>query len=574
MKRGDKNMKSLTKTFESDILVIGGGIAGISAAITAKEAAPSLEILIVDKATASKGWAGKSARTAGLLSFVTAEDDAEEFVKYCLDNIGFYLNDQTLLREYAFSSRPIAETLTSWGVDVMRKPDGKLDYAKWPYPFGTGGIDPSMCRQMSAYANKLGVKFLDKVVVVDLLKDECRLAGAVGFSILNGDFHIFRTGSIILANGSQNYDMTPMWCSTGNGIAAAYRAGAEMRNAEFGNMCDFARLDRETGTIYYAAAHTAHDYLFNVKGEHISQKYRPGLHSSMDPIAALAWYQETLAGNGPIFADLEAFKTGSGQFFKHHPKAMERMGNTSVRRHRLKTQRFEVIPGFIGELSCVKVDHQMSTSIPGLFAVGDVSGSGSARAGAVPAPPAKIHGTGILNALFMGMKAGPSTAVYVHALKEWGIKPKVYREQVEELRKKTYMPIKLQSGISPQDIIHRIQETVAPVDYGIIKRGDRIEKALASLIPIQQDLSNMKANDYHELAKCTDAESMVLGAELFHKASLMRTESRGFHYREDYPDMDNEHWLKWIILKNENGKMKVYTEDIPMQKYLYQPNPK
>jgi succinate dehydrogenase / fumarate reductase flavoprotein subunit len=563
-------MEYLTQTYESDILIIGGGIAGISAAITAKETEPSLEILIVDKATASKGWAGKSARTAGLLSFVTAEDDPEEFVKYCLDNIGFYLNDQTLLREYAFSSGLIAENLTSWGVDVLRQPNGKLDYSKWPFPFGTGGVDPDMCRQMSAYANKLGVKFLDKVVVVDLLKDEGRIAGAVGFSILNGDFHVFRAKSIILANGSQNYDMTPVWCSTGNGIAAAYRAGAEMRNAEFGNMCDFARLDRETGIIYYAAAHTAHDYLFNVKGEHISQKYRPGLHSSMDPIAALAWYRETLAGNGPIFTDLDAFKTGSGHFFKHHPKATQRMGDSSARRSSLKTQRFEVIPGFIGELSCVRVDHQMATSIPGLFAVGDVSGSGSARAGAVPAPPAKIHGTGILNALFMGMKGGPSAAVYAQALKKWGINPKLNSDRVKE-SEKIYAPIKRQSGISPHDIIHKIQEVIAPVDYGIIKRGDRIEKALTSLLSTQQELKNMKANDYHELAKCLDAESMALGAELFHRASLMRTESRGFHYREDYPDMDNEHWLKWIILRNENSEMKVYTEDIPIHKYPYKP---
>jgi succinate dehydrogenase/fumarate reductase flavoprotein subunit len=81
----------------------------------------------------------------------------------------------------------------------------------------------------------------------------------------------------------------------------------------------------------------------------------------------------------------------------------------------------------------------------------------------------------------------------------------------------------------------------------------------------------MKVKDYHELARCLDAESMALGAEMFYRASLMRTESRGFHYRGDYPEMDNKNWLKWIILKNDNGKMKLYTEDIPIHKYPYKP---
>ena len=81
----------------------------------------------------------------------------------------------------------------------------------------------------------------------------------------------------------------------------------------------------------------------------------------------------------------------------------------------------------------------------------------------------------------------------------------------------------------------------------------------------------MKANDFHELTRCIDAESMLLGTELFYRASLMRTESRGFHYREDYPEMDNKNWLKWVILKSDKGKMKVYTEDIPIDKYPYKP---
>lgn len=566
--------ESSDKVFSADILVVGGAIAGLSSAITAKETAPELEVLVVDKATASKGWAGKAARTAGLLSFVTLEDDPEEFVKYCLNNIGYFLNDQLLLREFAYTSLQMGERLSSWGVEFLRDQNGKIQYAKWPFPWGTAGIDPDMCVQMANYAKSLGVKFIDKVVVVDLLNDGNRASGAVGFSILNGDPYIFKARVVTLASGSQNYDITPMWCSTGNGVAAAYRAGAEMRNAEFGNMCDFARVDPETGWIYYGAhggAHTAHGHLYSAKGEHISQKYRPGLHSSMDPIAALAWYKETLAGNGPIYADLEAFESESGQFFKFHPKALERMGRVAMKVNRPKTKKFEVVPGFISELSCVRVDHQMATSIPGLFAIGDVSGGGSTRGGAAPTPPAKIHGTGILNALFMGMKGGPAAGIYARALKEWGIETKVDYDQAKGIKERIYAPLERKDGLSPREVIHRIQEAVAPVDYSIIKSEERMQEALDHVLSVQEELDKMKAKDYHGLAKCIDAESMVLGAEMFYRASLMRTESRGFHYREDYPKMDNKKWLKWIILKNVNGKMKLYTEDIPIHKYPYKP---
>ncbi|MCF8094945.1 MAG: FAD-dependent oxidoreductase [Desulfobacteraceae bacterium] len=568
-----KSLKSLGKVYTTDILIVGGGISGLSAAISAKESAPETDILVVDKASASRGYAGKAARTAGLLSFVTNEDDPEDFVKFCLDNIGCYLNDQHLLREFAYDSRLIVEKLSLWGVEIPRDQEGRIRYAKWPFPWGTTSIDPDMCVQMSKYAKKLGVKFIDRVNVVDLLKRYDNVAGAAGFTLPDGSYNIFKAGSVILANGSQNYDVTPVWCSTGSGTAAAYRAGAEMRNAEFGNMCDFARVDPR-GWFYYGihgGAHTAHDHLHNSKGENISRKYRPGLHSSMDPIAALAWYRETLEGNGPIYADIGAFESEGEKFFQFHPKAIQRLQLAFSKANPSESKKFEVVPGFIGELSCVSVDHQMATSVPGLFAVGDISGSGSARGGAVPTPPAKIHGTGILNALFMGIKGGPAAAVHAGALKEAGIDPEPDHSHAEMIRDKVFAPLKRNTGTSPREIIHKIQDSLAPVDYSVIKSETRMQKALNQIMNLQKKLGSMKAGDSQELSKCMDAESMALCAEMFYRASLMRTESRGFHYREDFADTDNDNWLKWIVIKDTKGKMEAFTKDIPMDKYPYRP---
>lgn len=564
-----------TTIHTADVLIIGGAASGLTAAITAKQTEKDLDILVVDKACASKGWSGKAARTAGLISFVSEKNDPEEFVRYCLKEIGFYLNDQNVLRDMAYNSRRLVEHLETWGVSVTRDENGKIDGAQWPFPWVTAGIDPDMCLHMSKCAKNLGVHFLDRIVISDLFKDGERIAGACGFSLEDGGFHVFSANSVILASGSQNFDITPIWCGTGFAQAAAYRAGAEMRNAEFANMGDFARKD-PNGWIYYGmhgGAHTGHDHLY-AKGENISQKWRPGFHSSMDAQAAYAWYKETVAGNGPIMIDMRKFKEegGGGEFFKFHPEALRRyMRHHEVAGYPFDNQFFETVPGVISELSCVRVNRQMATTVPGLFAVGDAGGSGSGRAGAAPAPPAKIHGTGLLNALFMGEKGGAAAAVCAKALKGAGVEYLPKEAEVEAMRQATYSPMARKKGVSPRAVIHRVQDAMAPCDYVFVKTEARMREALDIVKDADAMLSDMRAENYQELCKCVDARSMVLGAELFYRASMMRKESRGFHLREDYPEQNDEQWLKWIIIRNAGGEMRLTTEDIPIDTYDYQP---
>jgi len=563
------NIESLGKVLSTDLLVVGGGLAGLTAAIAAKETKPEIDVLIVDKASASKGMVGKAARSAGILSFVTPEDDPEEFVKFFVHNVGYFLCDQLLLREFAYYSRSIVEHLSLWNVEVWRGPDGKIQYTKGPFPWGTTTVDPDMCRNMAKYAKNLGVKFVDKVCIAGLLKDEDNVSGAVGFSLSDGTFYIMKAKAVILATGSQNYGVTLLWIGTGNGILFAYKAGAEMRNVEFGNMFDFTRISPE-GWIFsgvHGGAHVAHDFLVNSKGENLSRKYQ--IKPPDSPETVLAWYRETLAGNGPIFVD---FKAAQGpQMLRMHKKVQERFGCINSKVPPLKEDKAEVVPYFIGELSCVRVNHQMATSVPGLFAVGDVCGNGSARGGAAPTPPHKIHGTGLLNALFTGMRGGAAAAVYVSALKAINFEPEVDYDQVKELKDEVFAPLRRRTGFSPREIIHKIQDIIVPVDCSIIKSEERMEECLNYVLSVKEKIREIKAEDFHDLAKCIDAESMALCAEMFYRASLMRTESRGFHIREDYPEMDNKNWLKWIIVKKENETMKLYTEDVPIHKYPYKP---
>jgi succinate dehydrogenase/fumarate reductase flavoprotein subunit len=342
-----------------------------------------------------------------------------------------------------------------------------------------------------------------------------------------------------------------------------------MRNAEFGCMCDFARVDPK-GWLYYGVhggAHIAHDHMINAKGEDVSAKYRPGLHSSMDPVAAYAWLQEFRLGNSPISVDASIFSQPA--FFKFHPKALDQMRREALKANFPMGQPYQVVPGFIGELGCIKVNHQMASTVPGLFAVGNISGTGSARGGACPTPPGKIHGMGILNALFMGTKGGPAAALHASSIREYQSDQRIGPEQAEFLKSRFTAPLQRKDGIDPHDLIHQVQEVMSPVDYSLIKSEKGMQQALNELTRLKPSVEQLKARDYHELCRCIDAESMVLSAELFYRSALARKESRGFHYREDFPNMDNAEWLKWIVVQNVNGEMKVGTERIPIETYPY-----
>jgi succinate dehydrogenase/fumarate reductase flavoprotein subunit len=566
---GSENME---KSVYTDILFIGGGPAGLAAAITAKEYAPDIDVLIVDKVAASKGYAGKGCRTVGLLSFVTQQDDPEEFMKFFLEHNGMYLCDQNALRDMAYTSRLVVEKLEKWGVEVLKDENNKIAVAKWPFPFATGSIHPDFTLAMSKHAKKLGVKFLDRVFVVDLLKDGERACGACGFSVDDGTFYTLTASSVVLSCGSQNYDITPNWPNTGLGIATAYRAGAQMRNPEFGCFSDFARVDSEHGWLYYgchSGAHTAHDNLYNKDGVNVSQKYRPGLHTSNDPSAFHIWYKETIAGNGPVIADMKEFyESGAGEFFKFHPEGINRyLRQQLIAGYPFETQKFEVAPGFQGELTCIRVDSSMMTTIPCLFAIGDISVHGSARTGAA----IHIHGTGILNCLLNAYKAGPVAVVNAKAVKGTGAKANVSTKVIANIKKKTFAPLNKKNGISPRDVIHEIQEIMAPIDYSLLKTESKMKEALSILQDIRKKLPMMTAPDLHELMKCIDAESMAICAEIFYRGSLERKETRGWNYRLDYPEKDNDNFLKWVIVQNVNNEMKVFLEDIPISTYLYRP---
>ena len=560
-------LEDLGETISTDVLIVGGGVGGLATAIKIKEENPKAEVLIVEKQTT--GWAGKATKIGGILAFLGPNDNADKFIDFQVRTSGFYLNDQEALSKYVQSSYKAIEQFAEWGARLARTTDGKLVVipAFWAPEWSLTFIDIDMMLRMRARARKMGTKILDKIHVVELMKRDNRVVGAAGFDIVSGRCHIFKAKATVLANGSCGYKVRRFWVSgTGDGIAAAYRAGAEMRNAEYGNLYGHT-VFQETDSGMVGSA-----FLVNASGENLPKKYLPdsGPAGVFLPVKlAIGLEKEVAEGRGPIYFEPPSSEPPPGLH-----SGLPKLGEWQ-KRMEAKERKYGMSPGvkheigvpLHGETSCIKVDHEMKTSLEGLWAIGDTSYAGSATAGAVASPPGVTPGSGIMYAVISAGWAAPSAARYAAEAAPVDISA----AEAETLKNMIFTPMQDKNNLSPADAIAVLQDVTAPMKYNLRRSKERLEEALARLDELKEKLPTLRAKDLHYLSKCHEVKSMALCAELTFRAALMRTESRGFHFREDFPERDDENWLRWIILQQDNGEMKLSTQPIPIDKYKIKP---
>jgi succinate dehydrogenase / fumarate reductase flavoprotein subunit len=563
-------LESLGTVLKADLLIVGGGIAGLACAIAAKETDPNVDVLVLDKVVA--GWGGKANKGGGNIVFVDPSDGFDRFLEFHVRNVGEFLEDQELLLEFGKQSRGNLERLESWGVHIYRDEAGEPKYVRWlpEHPWRMAVLDQDVTLKMAGKARRLGVRLKDRVEIVDLLKDGERVCGAIGFGMVDGRCIVAQAGAVVLANGNQCYKLMPRWSSAGGeGIAAAYRAGAAMRGAEFGNFINWVFADTKE------VCQGAEDVLYNSKGENISKRVRPTLESDVHSKEVVEWWKEMRAGNGPICANMAENYVNNEIVPAFHedklavrPVAMKFWSLTIAKAMAGSTVHGPmqpVIPGLNAELAPIKVDHQMATTVPGLFAIGDTCYAGTCLAGAVPAPPGRMRGSGLGFATFSGIRCAPAAVAAARAASG---EPDA--ALAEELKTRIFAPLG-RSGTAAPEMVRAVQEVMVPVGYSIYKHADRMNEALGKVLALKERVPTLAAADPHYLAACHVAEAMVLGAEMFYRASLAREESRGWHLREDFPERDDARFLKWIELRNDGGEMALSLHDVPIESYPLKP---
>lgn len=376
-------------------------------------------------------------------------------------------------------------------------------------PWTLAGIELDFLFEMKKTALKLGVQFVDRVGVVDLLTDGEQISGCVGYHIEDGTEYIFQAKAVVLACGGQNYRIMPMWApGRGEGLAAAWRAGAKFSNTEYGSFCNWLNLDN------YEAVMGVEEALYNDKGENVGLQHRQGEMPYIDVHTLSEWYKQMRAGNGPMHyhADENILMPSIGPMLAsdaiYDRPFSDKFWNYLFFNAGTNHTNDTIVPGLIGEFTALWVDKDFQTSIKGLFSAGDTCYTGSGVAGAVPAPPARTRGGGLGFALYSGIEVGESVAAYAPK----AVQGKIDGGQISESHSAMFTPLSRSGEIHPNMLLEEIQAVVGNMGNSVCRSEARMQKAIDDLELIAYKLDRLTAKDTHELFLCNEVKSMVLCA--------------------------------------------------------------
>lgn len=540
-----------THTLEYDIVIVGGGTAGPMAAVKAKEANPGLKVLLLEKANVKRSGAISMGmdglNNAVVPGFATPEQYTKEIT---IANDGIV--DQSTVYAYAQHSYATIEELDRWGVKFEKDLTG--DYAMkkvhhmgtyvLPMPEGHN-VKKVLYRQLK----RARVNITNRVVVTRLLTDENgAVAGVMGFDCRTADFYVIRAKAVILSTGAAGRLGLPASgylmgtyenpTNAGDGYSMAYHAGAALRNLECYQINPLIKDYNGPACAYVTGP--LGGFTANNKGERfIECDYWSG---------QMMWefYQELQSGNGPVFLKLDHLAEETIQNIETILHSNERPSRGQFHARRGTDYREQMIEMHISEIgfcsghsaSGVYVNSKAETSVPGLYAAGDMA--------AVP------HNY-MLGAFTYGWFAGTNAAEYV-AGREL---PVADAAQVEKERNRVLGPLLRETGLPPAQVEYKLRRFVN--DYlQPPKVTKRYEIALNRFAEIAEDIEQLHARNPHELMRAAEVGFIHDCAEMAARASLYRTESRWglYHYRVDHPQRNDAEWFVHTELyKNDKGEI-------------------
>jgi succinate dehydrogenase/fumarate reductase flavoprotein subunit len=538
------------KTVECDLLVIGGGLAGTHASIRARQSNKDLNVTLVDKGYVSMSGASSF---AGGYSAVFDKDlgHNHDIWKNHILRMGEYINDQDWVDLQLQNTWNRYEEMISWGVPFAPDESGKPK--QFPIVNNISNIRILSQKFMPVIRKKAlesGVKIVDRVMITDLLKQDGRIVGAVGFH-RDGDFYVFKSKATIVSTGQGGVKGPgyPHDYWTGDGEGMCYRVGLGLSSREFNQQCEY--IFRKYPALFTVISKANK---VNAEGDLFAKTYYE-VQGTPDRLHKAQMF-EAHAGRAPTYLDFTGCST---DLAKEEASIINRMFVRERLGHDILSGKHEILWGSsVGSTGPaaggVVINTKCETELPGLYAAGDTAGtnlSGSLYPGV---------GFGLTTATVSGYIAGESAANYCASAK----KPEINPDEIARLRDIACGPLNRKGGFRSSWVTQVIQGIMVPYFIMGVKREDRMLAALTLITFVREHLVPLtRAEDPHELRMAHEVRNMALNSEMVLRASLFRTESRGLHYREDYPNRDDANWLAWTVLREEGGEMKVHKQPLP-----------
>ncbi len=575
------------ETFSHDVLIIGAGGAGLRAAIAAS--AEGVSVGVVCKSLLGKAHTVMA--EGGIAAALANVDDRDSWKVHFADTMrgGQYLNNWRMAELHAKEAPETVRELEAWGALFDRTKDGRIlqrnfgghKYPRLAHVGDRTGLE--MIRTLQDHGIHQGLDFHMECTILTLLKDEGRVVAAFGYDRERGRFKLFRAKAIVLATGGvgRAYKITSnSWEYTGDGHALAYHSGAELMDMEFVQFHPTGMVwpPSVQGILVTEGVRGEGGVLRNKEGrrfmfddipdlyrnqtadnEEEGWRYCQGDKNARRPPELLTRdhvarciVREIKEGRGSphggVFLDISWIKERMPHAAEHIKKKLPSMYHQfkQLADIDITKEPMEVGPTTHYMMGGVRVeaDSQMST-VPGLFAAGECAAGlhGANRLG----------GNSLSDLLVFGKRAGQFAAEFA---KKNGV-GRIDEQQVENAAKTALALFERTTGESPYQIQHELQEMMQEL-VGIVRKENEMQRALEGLKALRERASRVRVVGNREYNPgwhtALDLSNLLTVAEAITLPALLRKESRGAHFREDYPDKDAASGKANLVVRKGNDE--------------------
>ena len=554
-----------------DILVVGGGLAGLAAALNSD---PALSVAVVSKVhpLRSHSVAAQGGINAPLGNNPDAKDDTWE--KHAFDTIkgSDYLADQDSAELMCRLAAPTIYQLDRLGVPFSRFPGGTIAQR----PFGGAGY-PRTCfaadrtglvilHTLYEHAIRKNVKFYNEWFVTGLAVHGGKCLGVVVFDLASGEIIPVQAKAVIFATGGYGrvyLKTTNAFINHGSGIGIAYQAGVPLKDLEFVQFHPTSLFGKNI--LITEGARGEGGFLLNNQGRRFMEDYAPtAMELAPRDIVARAIQTEVDQGRGyeKEYVHLDLRHIGAEMIKKRLPGIREICLNFASL-DPIDTP-IPIQPAQHYSMGGIDVDEACASPVEGFFAAGEcacVSVHGANRLG----------GNSLLDTVVFGKVAGEEASKRVKGMDEGKKADKILLDEALKLKNRIDSWRNRDSGIKIHRLLDRLKNIMSD-RVGIFRTKKDLASALQEIAMVRDDYKDVYISGdclrySQELVNIIEFASMLDLAEVIALGGLNREETRGSHFRTDFPKRNDGEWLKHTLVTMKDGRPEISYKDVKIDKY-------